>query len=160
MCPPFKEQAISVIICIKLIVRINKIKTEVFRYLGVSKSTFSKWIKEIETEKDLKAFPREGKSKTSHEEFFFLKKALCEVKQKREILKKALPFQTREQAKQAIFEYIQACNNRQKRHSTIGYLSPVEFEKQMKVNQPVSVLTVYKNVATLVARSGKEWSIF
>lgn len=57
------------------------------------------------------------------------------------------PFQTREQAKQAIFEYIQVFYNRQRRHSTLGYLSPVEFEKQRNFNTIVSVPSVYKNVA-------------
>lgn len=35
---------------------------------------------------------------------------------------------TRDQAKRSIFEYIEAFYNRQRLHSTLGYLSPVEFE--------------------------------
>ena len=35
---------------------------------------------------------------------------------------------TRRQARTAIFEYIEAFYNRQRRHSTLGYLSPDEFE--------------------------------
>jgi transposase InsO family protein len=35
---------------------------------------------------------------------------------------------TRQQARTAIFEYIEAFYNRQRRHSTLGYLSPAEFE--------------------------------
>ena len=35
---------------------------------------------------------------------------------------------TRQQAKTAIFEYIEAYYNRHRRHSTLGYCSPVEFE--------------------------------
>lgn len=31
----------------------------------------------------------------------------------------------------SVFEYIEAFYNRQRRHSTLGYLSPAEFEKQM-----------------------------
>jgi transposase InsO family protein len=37
-------------------------------------------------------------------------------------------FATREQARQAIFEYIEVFYNRQRRHSTLGYLSPESFE--------------------------------
>lgn len=37
-------------------------------------------------------------------------------------------FATREQARQAIFEYIEAYYNRIRRHSTIGWLSPLNFE--------------------------------
>nr|WP_181375591.1 DDE-type integrase/transposase/recombinase [Polaromonas sp. E3S] len=37
-------------------------------------------------------------------------------------------FATREQAKQAVFEYIEAYYNRIRRHSTVGWLSPLNFE--------------------------------
>jgi putative transposase len=39
-------------------------------------------------------------------------------------------FATREQARAAIFEYIEVFYNRTRRHQTLGYLSPMEFEKQ------------------------------
>jgi putative transposase len=32
-----------------------------------------------------------------------------------------------------VFDYIECFYNPKRRHSTIGYLSPVEFEKQMKL---------------------------
>jgi transposase InsO family protein len=35
---------------------------------------------------------------------------------------------TRQQARTAIFEYIEVFYNRQRRHSTLGYLSPADFE--------------------------------
>ncbi|WP_420372015.1 IS3 family transposase [Polaromonas vacuolata] len=37
-------------------------------------------------------------------------------------------FATRELAKQAVFEYIEAYYNRIRRHSTVGWLSPLNFE--------------------------------
>lgn len=37
---------------------------------------------------------------------------------------------TRKQLAQAIFEYIEAFYNRQRRHSTLGYLSPIEYEQR------------------------------
>jgi putative transposase len=48
-------------------------------------------------------------------------------------------FKTREEAKRKIFEYIEMYYNRLRTHSTLGYLSPVEFEKQGFV----SLLTVH-----------------
>jgi len=39
-------------------------------------------------------------------------------------------FQTRAEATQAIFEFIEVFYNRVRRHSSIGYVSPVEFERQ------------------------------
>ena len=37
-------------------------------------------------------------------------------------------FNTRAQARLALCEYIEAFYNRQWRHSTLGYVSPVQFE--------------------------------
>jgi transposase InsO family protein len=37
---------------------------------------------------------------------------------------------TREQARGKIFEYIEAFYNRQRRHSTLAYVSPFTFERQ------------------------------
>ncbi|WP_233597565.1 MULTISPECIES: IS3 family transposase [Corallococcus] len=38
-------------------------------------------------------------------------------------------FKTREQARCALFEYIEVFYNRKRRHSALGYLSPIEFER-------------------------------
>lgn len=40
-------------------------------------------------------------------------------------------FQTREEAKQAIFEYIEVYYNRQRKHSTNGYLAPLKYEQKL-----------------------------
>ena len=40
-------------------------------------------------------------------------------------------FQTRGQAKQTIFEYVECFYNRVRRHSSLGYVSPVAFEQVM-----------------------------
>ncbi|MEZ8946801.1 IS3 family transposase [Vibrio sp. 10N.247.311.12] len=40
------------------------------------------------------------------------------------------PIMTREQIRQTIFEYIEVDYNRTRRHSALGYLSPMNFEKQ------------------------------
>jgi transposase InsO family protein len=42
-------------------------------------------------------------------------------------------FKTRQEAKQAIFEYIEVFYNRIRMHSANNYLLPVEFEKVQKV---------------------------
>jgi transposase InsO family protein len=40
-------------------------------------------------------------------------------------------FATREQASSALFEYIEVFYNRKRRHSSLGYLSPVEYERSV-----------------------------
>jgi putative transposase len=39
-------------------------------------------------------------------------------------------YHTRDEAKADVFDYIERFYNPKRRHSTIGYLSPMEFEKQ------------------------------
>lgn len=41
-------------------------------------------------------------------------------------------FRTRQEARQAIFEYIEVFYNRQRKHSTIGYLSPAAYEDKAR----------------------------
>lgn len=38
-------------------------------------------------------------------------------------------FKTRQEARNAIFEYIEIFYNRERRHSSLGYCSPVDFER-------------------------------
>jgi len=45
-----------------------------------------------------------------------------------------LQFNTREEARTAIFEYIEVFYNRQRLHQTLGYLSPAEFERRAGVS--------------------------
>lgn len=45
-----------------------------------------------------------------------------------------IKFETRSQANQAIFEYIEVFYNRQRLHSSNNYFSPVEFENQLLLN--------------------------
>ena len=42
-------------------------------------------------------------------------------------------FQTREEAKQMIFEYIEVFYNRRRLHSSLGYKTPLEFDNKKKV---------------------------
>jgi len=42
-------------------------------------------------------------------------------------------FQTREEAKAKIFEYVEMYYNTRRAHSTLGYLSPFEYERQATV---------------------------
>ena len=41
-------------------------------------------------------------------------------------------WETREQAQDVIFEYIEVCDNRQRRHSANGYLAPMADEDMIK----------------------------
>lgn len=46
---------------------------------------------------------------------------------------------TREEARAAVFEYIEVWYNRERLHSSLGYLSPMEYEKQLlqQLDQPL-----------------------
>ncbi len=48
-------------------------------------------------------------------------------------------FSSRDEAKAAIFEYIEVYYNRKRRHSSLGYLSPVHYEKQGEQRKMVSL---------------------
>jgi putative transposase len=41
-------------------------------------------------------------------------------------------WRTREAARRAIFEFIEVWYNRERRHSTLGYVSPVQYEQQLQ----------------------------
>jgi putative transposase len=45
---------------------------------------------------------------------------------------------TRDQARAAVFEYIEAFYNRTRRHSSLDYLSPAEFERRYRSQQAVA----------------------
>jgi putative transposase len=45
-------------------------------------------------------------------------------------------YTSREEAKASLFEYVEAFYNRARRHSSLGYLSPAEFERSYNRNQP------------------------
>ena len=51
---------------------------------------------------------------------------------KRELFN-GVPFESRAVARLAIFEYIVVFYNRRRRHSSLGYLTPLEFERQAQV---------------------------
>jgi putative transposase len=45
-------------------------------------------------------------------------------------------YATREEGRQSLFEYIEVFSNRQRLHSTLGYLSPLQYEESRKLPQP------------------------
>ncbi|MGF1602810.1 MAG: IS3 family transposase, partial [Thermosynechococcaceae cyanobacterium] len=52
-----------------------------------------------------------------------------------------MSFDTRAKAKTVIAEWIEVFDNRQRIHSTIGYLAPVQFEERYWLNleQPIAL---------------------
>jgi putative transposase len=47
-------------------------------------------------------------------------------------------FATRSQARTAVFEYLEGFYNRRRRHSTLGYLSPADFERRHTTGYPAA----------------------
>ena len=52
-------------------------------------------------------------------------------------------YKTRQQARQSIFEYVEVFYNRKRRHSTLGYCSPVKFEENWAKQKSISVPSVH-----------------
>ena len=46
---------------------------------------------------------------------------------------------TRDEARTAVFEYIEVWYNRERLHSSLGYLSPVAWELQLEVHQELPI---------------------
>lgn len=57
---------------------------------------------------------------------------------KTELFSKGHPFSTRQEARTAIFEYVEGFYNRARRHSTLGYLSPWRLNSGLLTQPPVS----------------------
>ena len=55
---------------------------------------------------------------------------------KRELIHRR-SFATREEARSAVFEWIAVWYNRKRRHSTLGYISPEQFEQQHLHPEPM-----------------------
>ena len=52
-------------------------------------------------------------------------------------------YKTREEAKKSIFEYVEVFYNRQRRHSTLGFVAPMAFEKQWQQQSGVFLPSVH-----------------
>ena len=100
--------------------------------LGVHQSVLRTWVKAFADDPQ-HAFPGQGQMKPEQLEIARLKREVSKLKAERDILKKAAAYRTRDEAKADVFDYIERFYNPKRRHSTIGYLSPVEFETQMKL---------------------------
>ena len=48
-------------------------------------------------------------------------------------------YRTREEARRDIFEYIEVFYNRERLHSALGYMAPLEYEKQITIKQVAKV---------------------
>src|SRR5271169_3707343 len=76
------------------------------------------------------AFPGQGQMKPEQLEIARLKREVIKLKAERTARK---TYRTRDEAKADVFDYIERFYNPKRRHSTIGYNSPAEFERQMKL---------------------------
>ena len=56
---------------------------------------------------------------------------------KRELADRA-DWHTRDEARTTVFEYIEVWYNRQRRHSSLGYLSPADYEQQLVTERQVT----------------------
>ena len=52
------------------------------------------------------------------------------------LIRRRGPFASRDAARLAVFHYLEAFYNPLRRHSTLGYLSPDEYETMYRTNHP------------------------
>ncbi len=111
------------------------------RDLDVHENQLRKWVKLFSAD-PAQAFPGHGQMKPEQLEIEKLRREVAKLKAERDILKKAAAYfakaerirgkvyRTRDDARADVFDYIERFYNAVRRHSTIGYISPVEFEKK------------------------------
>ena len=112
---------------VELILRIMKGETtliDICREQYLKRSEVEGWIEAFlkAGENGLKTNSRDEQGQHEREIFFGTLKIELVAR---------LSFETREQAKAAIFECVEVFYNRFRMHSSIGYQSPVEFEKSV-----------------------------
>ncbi len=59
---------------------------------------------------------------------------------KKELVYSQKPFATRDEARQAVFEYIHVFYNRERLHSSLGYASPEVFEALQRPLEGLEIL--------------------
>src|SRR4029079_861479 len=76
---------------------------------------------------------------------------------KKKLIRREGPFPTRADLRLALFDYIEAFFNRTRRHSTLGYLSPIEYERinlsQSREDLRTKPLCVHRTGGTPPGRS-------
>ena len=82
--PQFKRDAVA-------LVQQGKSVTEVARSLGIARSLLQRWKEQLETKKE-EAFPGNGNLSSDRERVRALEKELRDVREERDILKKALAY--------------------------------------------------------------------
>jgi len=94
-------------------------------------STYASWAyqKQLQDAGAISSMSRTGNcwDNAVVESFFATLKAECFLEQN--------PYPNHAAAKAAIFEFIEVWYNKQRCHSTLGYLSPAEFERQHSMHQ-------------------------
>jgi transposase-like protein len=74
---------------VKLFVESNTTRVAIAERLGIPAKTFDAWVREFAKNSD-NSFLGKGKIKSCNEEMFRLKKELADIREERDILKKAL----------------------------------------------------------------------
>ncbi len=94
------------------------------RDLGVHGTVLRNWVKDFADDPQ-QAFPGHGQMKPEQAEIARLKREVIKLKAERTARK---TYRTRDHAKADVFDYIERFYNPKRRHSTLGYISPMEFE--------------------------------
>lgn len=67
-------------------------------------------------------------------------------------------FRSRAEALMAVFEFLEGRDNPRRRHSAVGYLSPINYERSQLSPRLPRPITVHETGATPIASSGFRWT--
>ena len=109
---------------VRLIQEEGKSVAQVAREMGLHENTLYRWVAEFK-KNGTHAFPGSGKLKPEDKAQRDLQKRIRDLEEENEILKKAMHYFAK-------VEYITCFYNGKRIHSSIGYLTPNQFERMFQ----------------------------
>jgi len=129
--PEYKAEAVA------LVVDSKRSVPEVAESLGIHENTLGNWVSKAKEQGDV---PEEPLTLSERAELAALRKDNAQsfwATLKKEFIH-LHPFDTVAKLRRETFEYIEGYYNTKRIHSTLGYLTPVEYEEGFTAQRPIA----------------------